>query len=202
MAIVKCLNPQCDYFQKPVPEGDFCPFCGESLDADNMGRSQPYNEPPAYASPSYESSAYEAPPAPPMPAPSYADYDRPEPKGTVVEPIAFNLNLVHTASSQQYTIQHHAALDKVYLGRHDGLATTQSLIDLYQIPYSERISRFHAYISWDANLSSYAIVDDSSTNGTILNGRALTPKQSYPLKEGDRLELGREHKVVFTIKLG
>ena len=194
MAIVKCLNPQCDYFQKPVPEGDFCPFCGESLDINATPQlSQPYTAPPVYSPPQSTPT--------PIPAPA-PNYDYREPKGTVVEPIALDLHLIHTASGQRYTIQRHAAVDKVYLGRHDGLVTTQSLIDLYKIPYSERISRFHAYISWDDNLGSYVIADNNSTNSTILNSQTLKPQQSYPLNEGDCLELGREHKVVFTVEIG
>jgi hypothetical protein len=31
MPIIKCQNPECDYFQKLVPDGDYCPFCGEPL---------------------------------------------------------------------------------------------------------------------------------------------------------------------------
>ncbi|MDJ0588788.1 MAG: FHA domain-containing protein [Pleurocapsa sp. MO_226.B13] len=63
------------------------------------------------------------------------------------------------------------------------------------------MSRFHAYILWDNRLNSFTISDDNSTNGTILNGRVLNPLQSYPLHPGDRLEFGREQKVIFTVQI-
>lgn len=45
------------------------------------------------------------------------------------------------------------------------------------------------------------IVDDHSVNGIILNSVALVPGQPYPLNDGVRIELGREHKVVFTVEI-
>ncbi|WP_013322016.1 FHA domain-containing protein [Gloeothece verrucosa] len=68
MAIVKCQNPQCDYFQKPVPEGDFCPFCGEPLPTKQTS-------PPPLSTPSIQVQPLPTPiaeppiPAPPLPLP-------------------------------------------------------------------------------------------------------------------------------------
>ena len=74
-------------------------------------------------------------------------------------------------------------------------------VDLSGIPFDERISRHHAYVMWDNHLNSFTIGDDNSTNGTMLNGQSLIPQRPYTLHTGDRLEFGREQKVVFTVKI-
>ena len=42
------MNPECDYFERTVPEGDCCPYCGELLNT-NTPSSQP--TPQAYSLP-------------------------------------------------------------------------------------------------------------------------------------------------------
>ena len=190
MAIVKCLNPQCDYFERTVPEGDCCPYCGEPLD--NATASSNFDATPEYYTPP------EPEPIAPPPPPSYSN----APGRTVVEPVNNSLKLVHANSGQTFTIDRYSASNKMYLGRQEGAQSDRPVIDISTVPYSERISRLHAYITWDNSRNSFTIVDDNSTNGTILNGQSLTPLQSYPLQSGDRLEFGREHKVIFTVQIG
>ena len=194
MAIVKCLNSQCDYFERTVPEGDCCPYCGEPLNTATA--SSPTNE-DYYIPPEID---YAPPESERIPA-SVSGFPS-EPSGrTVVEPLNSNLKLVHTNSGQTFTIDRYNAVNKIYLGRQEGARSDRQVIDISNIPYAERISRLHAYVTWDNNLNSYTIADNDSTNGTILNGKSLTPHQPYSLRRGDRLEFGREHKVVFTIEI-
>lgn len=181
MAIVKCLNPQCDFFERTVPEGDCCPYCGEPLNATTAEPQPPEYHPPL--EPQYTT------PEPPQNTPA----------GTVVEPIGNNLKLIHSNTGQTFTIDRYSAANKMYLGRQDGYGD-RNMLDLSSVPFAERISRVHAYITCDRN--NFAIVDDNSRNGTILNGKSLTPQQPYPLHTGDRLEFGREQKVIFTVEIG
>ena len=50
------------------------------------------------------------------------------------------------------------------------------------------VSRRHALVR--PNGDSLYIVDQNSTNGTWVNGQRLTPGQSFPLADGDVIELG------------
>ncbi len=185
MAIVKCMNPECDYFEKTIPEGDFCPHCGKPLNAEQTSSQEYY--PPLEPEPE------------PIPVSPVSSQN--VPVGTVVEPINNSLKLVHSNSGQTFTIDRYRAMNKMYLGRQDGIPSDRNVIDVSGIPFVERVSRLHAYVTWDNNLNSFTIVDDNSTNGTILNGQSLIPQQPYPLKAGDRLEFGREHKVIFTVEI-
>ena len=190
MAIVKCMNPQCDYFERAVPEGDCCPYCGEPL---NM-ESSSYEEPPSYYSPI--ETPIESEPISSSPS-GYSS----APSRTVVEVPTASLKLVHATSGETFTIDQNSAMNKMYLGRQDGIPSDRPVIDVSSVPFAERVSRLHAYVTWDSYTNSFTIVDDNSTNGTILNNQTLTPQQSYPLKTGDRLEFGREHKVIFRVEI-
>ena len=61
---------------------------------------------------------------------------------------------------------------------------------------SNGISRSHAAISPQTN-GEFMLVDLNSSNGTILNGEKLEPHQSYPVKDGDRVLIGRLKMVVY-----
>lgn len=101
-----------------------------------------------------------------------------------------------------FNIQRDRVIEKIYLGRQDGLPSDRPVVDIVGIPFAERISRFHAVLSWNARENNYTIADNNSTNGTILiNGKALIPQQPYPLHTGDRLEFGKEQKLVFTVEI-
>ena len=186
MAIVKCMNPECDYFERAVPEGDCCPYCGEPLNAEAM---------------SSQTAPQEYTPPEPAPVPISPVSPSTAPVRTVVEPLNNSLKLIHSNSGETFTIDRYSAINKIYLGRQDGMPSDRSIIDISRIPFSERVSRLHAYVMWDNNRNTFTIVDDNSTNGTILNGQSLTPQQPYPLNTGDRLEFGREHKVIFTVEI-
>ena len=160
MAIVKCLNPACDYFERAVPEGDCCPYCGEPL---NLEKTSSQVTPPDY-------------------------------------PKSISLKLVHSNSGQTFTVDRYSATNKIYLGRQEGIPSV-SVIDMSDLPFAERISHLHAYVTWDNNRNCFTITDNDSTNGTILNGKSLIPQQPYPLNPGDRLEFGREHKIIFTVEI-
>ena len=202
MPTVKCLNPQCDYFQKPIPDGDFCPFCGEPINLSYTPAISTVSPQLADPSPSPIPTGYplESPPLPP-PAPPVKPTPN-KPGVTMVEEPSPRLNIVHTTSAQKFTIDKETAINKIYLGRPDySESLPAAVIDLSTIPYGERISRSHAYVYWDVHQQCYMIVDNNSTNGTILNGISLIANQPYPLKQGDKIALGKEQKVVFTIEI-
>ncbi|MDV3002376.1 MAG: hypothetical protein N5P05_003982 [Chroococcopsis gigantea SAG 12.99] len=86
-----------------------------------------------------------------------------------------------------------------YIGRRGGKVYPYPEVDVTDLEYSERVSRPHAHIIWEKQSAKYFLVDDNSTNGTILNGVSLTPGRTYEIKNGAQLELGREHLVKFII---
>ena len=197
MATVKCKNPQCDYFQKPVPEGEFCPFCGEPLGISNPVIDTP-SQPLQPTTQPFEpfdtpDRSFSSPP-PPISSPTIV-----EPKARLKDNKPF-FSLIHNSGSN-FPIYEKNPYKKFYLGRRGGTKMPQPDIDLTDIPHSDRVSRPHAHIVWDSQANSYMFVDENSTNGSILNGKPLEPFQPYRLNHGDRLELGREHMVIFTVEL-
>jgi len=50
------------------------------------------------------------------------------------------------------------------------------------------VSRRHAQIGRGSD--GYSITDLDSYNGTTLNGRPLLPQRAYPLRNGDRIQVG------------
>jgi pSer/pThr/pTyr-binding forkhead associated (FHA) protein len=50
------------------------------------------------------------------------------------------------------------------------------------------VSREHLLIKWEGE--SVVIVDNNSSNGTALNGKAVMPRLPYSVYHGDRLALG------------
>ncbi len=53
------------------------------------------------------------------------------------------------------------------------------------------VSRRHAWIVWKAG--ALHIIDNSSANGTFLNGAHLTPYEPYKLHDKDTIRLGKLH---------
>ena len=196
MPVLKCQNLKCDYFKKPVPEGEFCPFCGEPIG--QLGLSNPaisslhQNEvkPPVYPStpapftPPTESNKEPNRNPRPISAPTVVEGSIPPP----------TLKMIHN-SGQQFIVSGR----KSYIGRQGGKEIYNPEIDLSDIPYAARISRPHACIYWDESSQKYMITDENSVNGTILNGQSLKPHNSYSLKNGDVLQLGREQKITFSL---
>lgn len=69
--------------------------------------------------------------------------------------------------------------------------TGSRAIDIDMTPYDRGnygVSRVHARILPDS--TGLVIQDLKSTNGTEINGCALKPSQSYPLKTGDTVKFG------------
>jgi hypothetical protein len=52
------------------------------------------------------------------------------------------------------------------------------------------VSRLHASVVNLGN-GSYALKDEGSANGTKVNGQLVNKFQTYPLQEGDRIQLGQ-----------
>src|SRR5450432_2368216 len=52
------------------------------------------------------------------------------------------------------------------------------------------VSRLHATILNLGN-GNYALKDEGSANGTKVNGQLVSKNQTYPLQEGDRVQLGQ-----------
>jgi pSer/pThr/pTyr-binding forkhead associated (FHA) protein len=52
------------------------------------------------------------------------------------------------------------------------------------------VSRLHASIVNMGN-GNYALKDEGSANGTKVNGQLVNKYQTYPLQEGDRIQLGQ-----------
>jgi hypothetical protein len=50
------------------------------------------------------------------------------------------------------------------------------------------VSRQHVFIKLEGD--NLVVVDNKSSNGTVLNGQVLAPGQSHPLRHGDELVLG------------
>ncbi len=106
-----------------------------------------------------------------------------------------SLKIVHSSGKEFLLFDELVA----YIGRRGGKVYPYPEIDVTDLEYSERVSRPHAHIIWDEQSSKYFLIDDNSTNGTILNGISLTPGRTYELANGAQLELGREHLVKFII---
>ena len=52
------------------------------------------------------------------------------------------------------------------------------------------VSRLHASII-NTGSGNYILKDEGSANGTKVNGQLVSPKQTYPLQEGDKIQLGQ-----------
>ena len=62
----------------------------------------------------------------------------------------------------------------------------------------ESLSRFHAYLSLDAQTKVWKVVDAESANGVWVNGEKLAPNIGAPLTDGARLRLG-EIELLFLL---
>ncbi|GAA6621480.1 FHA domain-containing protein [Scytonema sp. NUACC26] len=71
-------------------------------------------------------------------------------------------------------------------------------INVTFLPDTDIVSRLHLEIQVKDN--TYYITDNSSSNGTFLNGVKLEPGKRYPLQVGDKINLGQEEKVTFIFQ--
>ena len=84
---------------------------------------------------------------------------------------------------------------KIYEVRKDSLSIGRSReSDIFLEDLA--VSRLHASIVNQGN-GSYALKDEGSANGTKVNGQMVNKYQTYPLQEGDRIQLGQT-VLVFT----
>ncbi len=84
---------------------------------------------------------------------------------------------------------------KIYEVRKDSLSIGRSReSDIFLEDLA--VSRLHASIVNTGN-GSYALKDEGSANGTKVNGQMVNKYQTYPLQEGDRIQLGQT-VLVFT----
>ncbi len=60
----------------------------------------------------------------------------------------------------------------------------------FQIVKDSLVSREHFGVERDDN-GNFVIIDLGSSNGTFLNDKKLEPNEVTPLKEGDRIKIGR-----------
>ena len=86
-------------------------------------------------------------------------------------------------------------IEEICMGRRDPSHGAYPHLDL--TPYGGRkrgVSRHHARIY---QVGKHLFVEDlDSANGTLLNDRRITPYLPYPLRGGDRLQLGKLQLVV------
>ena len=81
-------------------------------------------------------------------------------------------------------------IHEIYLGRGDVSHGVSPDLDLTPDGgLTEGVSRHHARIYQTGN--RFFVEDADSTNGTFLNKRRLVPYESYVLRDGDTLHLGR-----------
>jgi len=222
MAAPKCPNPQCEYFNRMLPNtAQVCPMCGTSLSIKGAATApQPaggtpqaggYAPPPAgYAPPGGYSPA---PPPPGYAAPQPGGYNpAPQPGGYSPAPVpgVYNpgaatpgsttrpvVKLVHTTLGREFAMRG----EESFIGRRGGTVKPNPEIDLTGIPNDNVISRPHARIYWDPTYATYTIIDENSRNGTFINGSPLTPGVPYQLVNGDLLQLGKSNLVQFTVKI-
>src|SRR5262249_16388861 len=76
---------------------------------------------------------------------------------------------------------------KVTIGR------SRRHVDIYySVPENQTtsISRIHCTIEYLDNLKCFVITDERSTQGTLVNHRAIQRKQPFVLNDGDIIEIG------------
>jgi pSer/pThr/pTyr-binding forkhead associated (FHA) protein len=78
--------------------------------------------------------------------------------------------------------------------------TIEPDVDVLPFPDSDVVSRRHAAIFMEEN--NYFIEDLGSSNGTYVNEKPCPRGDRLPIQPGDRICLGREHKVSFIFQIG
>lgn len=82
------------------------------------------------------------------------------------------------------------------LGRNTLIGRTRkNQINLARLPGSENVSRVHANILKRGN--AYFIKDESSTNGTFIDGIELQPGESLQIRDGSRIQFGKDGPVLY-----
>lgn len=126
----------------------------------------------------FHTSQLGKPTAQPMPNRGTRPLDRLLPQAVVLR-VMGSTNVLHLPM-QEYVI----------IGRYDQPGIGQADVDLTPHGAQEHgVSRQHIVITMRAD--GVTVKDLKSTNGTFLNGYGLNPLQTYRLRHGDRLTLGR-----------
>ncbi|MEH2250321.1 FHA domain-containing protein [Nostoc sp.] len=190
----RCPNPNCEYFNRALPNNaKVCPWCSTPLGnvipatPSNPSNPQPVQpqaipEQPNYQPPPYVTQNQERGYSPP----TYAVPSVPPPRLPV-------LKLVHY-TGREFQLPGEGGS----IGRRSQSMPTPSEIDLTGIPQEGVVSRRHGRIFWDWSQNAYMIVD-TSTNGIYLNGNLLNSGVSYRILNGDSLQLGQDGLVTFTV---
>lgn len=105
-----------------------------------------------------------------------------------------SLELFHVQSNTSFGFPPNSAVIRI------GKPNDQSPpdIDISSLPDVEVVSRIHAQIRVEG--SNYFIEDLGSSNGTFLNNIKLEARTPYPLKPGDKIDLGQGAKVTFIFQ--
>lgn len=198
--------PQCG--QSVLPGEAFCDNCGAPLSAPARPAGAvpqpPYspNLPPQPSYPAPQPAQPAVPPItqatppvytpPPAPAPSYTpppapSYTPPAPAPSAPRSALAPARLVVVATGAALPLP---SGTQAIVGRADPVSQFAPDVDLNAHGALEQgVGRRHARIFVQGG---QAMVEDlDSTNGTVLNGRKLAPRQPEPLRDGDTLQLGR-----------
>lgn len=173
MPINPCRNSKCEYFNRALPiNAKHCPGCGQSL---GNAIDIAGSAPHIIAKPS--------------------NFAYPQSIPSVSHPV---LKLVHSEGQEFYLNS-----EMGYIGRSSPTSVVTPEIDLKGIPNDGVVSRgAHARLYWDSHQKCYVIVDNSSRNGTFLDGTLLKPDTPYRLKSGSLLQLGQDGLVRLRVVIG
>jgi len=64
-----------------------------------------------------------------------------------------------------------------------------------EIELDDAVSRRHAEVLRRGD--AFFLIDEGSTNGTMLNGETLAPHQERQLEHGDRIRVGERTEIIF-----
>lgn len=107
---------------------------------------------------------------------SPADNDR-----TIIRPSGSGLGFVRVEEGKEPGREYDIRKESLSIGR-----SRESDIFLEDLA----VSRLHASIVNQGN-GNYALKDEGSANGTKINGQLVGKYQTYPLQDGDRIQLGQ-----------
>jgi pSer/pThr/pTyr-binding forkhead associated (FHA) protein len=60
------------------------------------------------------------------------------------------------------------------------------------------VSKHHAFFRFDEQAQRMSLTDTGSTNGTVINGSQLDPRQSRYLADGDQITFGDVHFIFYS----
>jgi hypothetical protein len=105
-----------------------------------------------------------------------------------------SLELLHVQTNTSFELPPNIGV--VYIGKPNDQSPPD--LDVSSLPDADVISRIHAQIQIEGN---HCFIEDlGSSNGTFLNNTKLEPKTPYPLKLGDKIDLGQGAKVTFIFQ--